>query len=146
MQMNIKADKMRYQPNKGGYSFILLGLAISIAALFSIITPTTDVPNFGTAVEILLNIILMLVTFLAAERCKVYSKDWALITLVIAGIHVLRIFWVPTQLVSNGQLSGWQFTGIVFMLVASSVSLVLGSVITLRKQSVLHKHLREIGE
>jgi hypothetical protein len=146
MQMNVKADKMRYQPNKSGYSFILLGLAISIAALFSIITPTTVVPNFGTAVEILLNIVLMLVTFLAAERCKVYSRDWALITLVIAGIHILRIFLVPTQLVAKGQLSGWQFTGIVFMLVSTAVCLVLGALITLRKQGLLHKHLREIGE
>lgn len=144
--MNIKADKMRYQPNKSAYFLILLGLAFSIVALFSIITPTTVVPNFSTAVEIMINIILMLVTFLAAERCKVYSKQWAITTIVIAGIHILRIFWIPTKLVAKGELTSWQFILIAFYLLVTAALLIFGSLITIRKHHILMKHLKEIGE
>jgi len=144
--MNVKADKMRYQPNKSGYALVLLGLVFSIIALFSIITPPTIRPNFRIAMEILINIFLMLLTFLAAERCKVYSRQWAIIAIVFAGIHVLRIFWVPTYLLSRGQISGLQFTMILVWLIGTSVSLVFGALITLRKSQMLHKHLREMGE
>ena len=91
--MNIKADKMRYQTNSSAYSLILLGLALSVAALFAIITPSTIIPDFSTAIEILINIVLMLVTFLAAERCKFYERKWAIIVNVIAAVHILRIFY-----------------------------------------------------
>lgn len=144
--MNVKADKMRYQPNKSGYALILLGLTLSIVALFAIITPPTIRPNFRIAMEIMINIFLMLLTFLAAERCKVYSRDWAIVSIVFAGIHVLRIFWVPTFLLSRGQITGGQFSLIVFYLLATAASLVFGALITLRKHQILHKHLREMGE
>ena len=144
--MNIKADKMRYQPNKGAYYLILLGLLISIVALFSMITPSTIVPNFNTVLEIMINIIIMLITFLAAERCKVYSRNWALVVIVIAGIHVLRIFWVPTQLVAKGEISRWQFTLIAIYLLATAASLIIGALITIKKNQILMKHLKEIGE
>ncbi|MDO9630088.1 MAG: hypothetical protein Q7I99_09340 [Acholeplasmataceae bacterium] len=144
--MNTKADKMRYQTNKTGYSLILLGLAISIVALFSIITPPAIIPNFGIAVEILINIVLLLVTFLAAERCKTYSRGWALTSFVIAAIHVLRIFYMPTILVAKGQLTGFQFMMIVIYLLSAATCIVFGALITLRKHAILMKHLRELGE
>jgi hypothetical protein len=144
--MNTKADKMRYQNNKSAYSLILLGLAISIVALFSIITPPTIVPNLGIAIEILINIVLLLVTFLAAERCKTYSRQWAITSFVIAGIHVLRIFYMPTYLLANNQITYYQFTFIVIYLIASAVSISMGALITLRKHVILMKHLRELGE
>ncbi len=144
--MNIKADKMRYQTNSRAFGLILLGLAFSVAALFSIITPSTVVPDFTTAIEILINIILMLVTFLAAERCKFYDRKWAIIVMVIAVIHVLRIFYVPTRLVANNMITPTQFSLIVFMLLTSAALLILGGMITLKKHHMLHTHLKEMGE
>lgn len=144
--MNIKADKMRYQTNGQAYGFILLGLAISVAALFAIITPPTVVPDFTTAIEILINIVLLLVTFLAAERCKFYDRKWANVVIVIAVVHVLRIFYVPTRLVANGQITALQYTMITILLLVSALFLILGGLITMRKSKILHDHLKEMGE
>lgn len=144
--MNIKADKMRYQTNSLGYGLILLGMAISVVALFRIITPPTIIPNFSIAVEIVVNIILMLMTFLTAERCKFYQKSWAIVSMVIAAIHVLRIFYAPAKLLSLGQITGVQFTVIVVLLISSATLLVFGGLITLNKHHILYKHLKEIGE
>ena len=143
--MNIKADKMRYQTNSLGYGLILLGMAISVVALFRIITPPTIIPNFSIAVEIV-DIILMLMTFLTAERCKFYQKNWAIVSMVIAAIHVLRIFYAPAKLLSLGQITGVQFTVIVVLLISSATLLVFGGLITLNKHHILYKHLKEIGE
>ena len=144
--MNTKADKMRYQTNKLGYRLILLGLAISVLALFSIITPSTVVSDFSTAVEILLNIVLLLITFLAAEKCKFYSLNWAISLFVIAGIHVLRIFYVPTKFLIANMLSPLQYTLIVTYLMASATLLVFAGIVTINRHAVLTKHLRELGD
>jgi 4-amino-4-deoxy-L-arabinose transferase-like glycosyltransferase len=144
--MNVKADKMRYQTNRLAHLLVLLGLAISILALFSIIIPTTVVPDFSIAVEILINIVLMLLTFLAAEKCKIYSLNWAIALFVIAGIHIARIFYVPTKLLIANMLSAGQFSLIVVYLVLSAGLLVLGGIITIQRHHILTKHLKEIGE
>jgi|GEM_PF-1701044 hypothetical protein len=144
--MNVKADKMRYQANKLGYGLILLGMMLSVSALFMIITPPTVVPNFSTALEILINILLLLVTFLAAERCKYYQKNWAMITIIIAVIHTLRIFWVPMQLVANDQLHILIFIIIAITLLFTSFLMIMGALVTLKRHKILLTHLKEIGE
>ncbi|MFA5525863.1 MAG: hypothetical protein WC992_03470 [Acholeplasmataceae bacterium] len=144
--MNIKADKMRYQTNKLGYALILLGLAFSVVALFRIITPTQIIPNHLIALEIVINIILLLLTFLTAERCKIYQKNWAIVSLVIASIHLLRILFVPRNLLSKGQLTLSQFSWIMIFLIITATCIALGGYVTLAKHHILAKHLKEIGE
>ena len=143
---NIKADKMRYQNNSSAYWLVLLGMAISVHALFSIITPKAVVPGLTTAVEILVNIVLLLFTFLAAEKCKTYNRDWGIYLFVIAGIHVLRIFFEPSNLLRNKQLTGFQFSVIVTELVVVAVLFVIAGIITIKKHDTLKTHLKEIGE
>lgn len=144
--MNIKADKMRYQMNNLAYLFILLGMAVSVVALFRIITPKTIVPNFDTALEILINIVLLLLTFLTAERCKYYQKKWGIVSFVIAGVHVLRILYVPKSLLALGQITPLQFTTILLLLIASAAFLIVGGVVTIIRSNILTNHLKEIGE
>jgi hypothetical protein len=144
--MNIKADKMRYQTNSSAYSLILLGLSLSVAALFAIITPSTVIPDLSTAIEILVNIVLMLVTFLAAERCKFYERKWAIIVNVIAAVHILRIFYAPTKLLAKGQITFFHFAFIAVLLISSALFLIAGGMITIKKSQVLHNHLKEMGE
>lgn len=144
--MNIKADKMRYQMNNLAYMFILLGMAISVVALFRIITPKTIIPDFDIAIEILINIVLLLLTFLTAERCKYYQKKWGIVSFVIAGVHVLRILYVPKSLLALGQITSGQFAIIVLLLIVSAASLVFGGVLTIIRSNILTNHLKEIGE
>jgi hypothetical protein len=144
--MNIKADKMRYQTNKTGYGLILLGLVFSVVSLFMLITPSTIVPNFGTAIEILVNIVLMLVTFLAAERCKFYSKNWATVSIFIAGIHFVRALITPISLFTLGQISFLIYILSTSFLITASIFILIGAKITLDKFHILSKHMKEIGE
>lgn len=143
--MNVKADKMRYQLNKSGYGFILLGLSVSVVAMFRIITPVTVRPNHEIAIEILINIVLLLVTFLAAERCKFYSKNWAYGSMAIGLIHLIRIIYVPKNLLDNGMLSNNQFMIIAGLLILSAFFIIYGGYITWKKYHILSKHMKEMG-
>ncbi|MDY0209977.1 MAG: hypothetical protein RBQ91_01040 [Acholeplasma sp.] len=143
---NIKADKMRYQKNSSAYGLILLGMAISVHVLFSIITPKTVVPSITTAAEILLNIVLLLVTFLAAEKCKAYDKKWGMYIFIVAAIHVLRIFFEPSSLLRKGQITGFAFTLIAIELIATAALFVIAGYITIKKHDKLKAHLKELGE
>ena len=132
--------------NNLAYMFILLGMAISVVALFRIITPKTIIPDFDIAIEILINIVLLLLTFLTAERCKYYQKKWGIVSFVIAGVHVLRILYVPKSLLALGQITSGQFAIIVLLLIVSAASLVFGGVLTIIRSNILTNHLKEIGE
>lgn len=93
--MNIKLDKMRYQPNVLSYYLGFLAIAFDVLYLFAALN--TLVPSLATAVKILLNIVLMLMTFLAIEKCKKYAKEYSIVLIVFGIISLLRLLYVPLQ-------------------------------------------------
>lgn len=98
--VNIKADKMRYQKNTSAYGLVLLSIATSLIALFTMINFDTFgsgegtmrvIPNLRVGVEIALGIVLMLSTFMAAEKVKYYDPTWSFFGLfILAGINFLE--------------------------------------------------------
>lgn len=144
--VNIKVDKMRYQLNKVSYFLILLALAIQVFSLFQIITPSTVKPSLQTAIEILVNIVLLLVTFLAAEKNKIYDKKWGIAVFYIAAIHLARIFYEPMSLFNKAEISFWHFMFIIMQIIMISFLLVFAGIITIKKHNALKAHLQEIGE
>lgn len=143
---NIRVDKMRYQQNKLAYWLVLLAMVNQIGSLFSTITPRTVVPSFTTAMEILINITLMLFTFLAAEKVKAYNIKWGYGLFVIAFLHLLRIFYEPLKLFRLGQISGRQYFIIIDLIIGSIILLLIAAVITIKKHRALMAHLKESGE
>ncbi len=143
---NIRVDKMRYQQNKLAYWLVLLAIVNQIVSLFATITPRTVVPSFTTAVEILINITLMLFTFLAAEKVKAYSIKWGYGLLVISFLHLLRIFYEPLKLFRLGQISWGLYFLIIDAIIGSIILLAIASYITIKKHRALMAHLKELGE
>ena len=141
---NIKVDKMRYQANSLSFGLVMLSLLPSIISLFATITPPAVVSTVTTGIEILLSILLLLVTFLAGEKAKAYQKKWGITLIVIAVIHILRIFFEPLKLYGLGQLTKGQFTIIILEIITASALLVVAGLITIKKHNDLKKHLREV--
>lgn len=143
---NIRVDKMRYQKNNIAYALVLFSMVFQIISLFSTITPEAVMPSFSTATEILINITLLLVTFLAAEKVKMYSEKWSYGLWVISAAHVFRIFYEPLKLVKLNQLTEGQYTLIITEIIGSIVFMIIASIITLKKYHALMAHLKEMGE
>lgn len=143
---NVRVDKMRYQKNALAFNFVLVAMALQTISLFMTITPRSVVPSMTTAFEILINITLLLVSFLAAEKVKAYSLQWAYGLFAISTVHLFRLFYEPLKLVRLGQITRNQYITIMTLIEVTIVLLIVAAVITIRKHRALMAHLKEIGE
>ncbi|HAQ57355.1 MAG TPA: hypothetical protein DCR44_08235 [Acholeplasmatales bacterium] len=160
--VNIKADKLRYQANSLAYSFCLLGLALGVTGLFTLITydafgagdaPTRVVPDFRIGLEIAVSIVMMLLTFLAAEKAKSYDPLWSTFGLfLLASVTLLRIadFGTAYQGITHycfdrGWIPAAVQTKATVMFFASALFLYAAAIVSTVRVFILHRHLKEIA-
>lgn len=154
-------DRLRYSKNK--ISAVMAYLAILFNAIyFAFIYKgvqadvSTYYFNITVGVSVLVNIVFMLLAFLASEGVKNYKIAHAVIMFVLAGLQVFRIFGYPINAhatthaadASKLIMGDGLFTLCLIMLIASAVCLVYGGVITVIKAGKLKAHnaLIESGE
>lgn len=94
---NVREEKLRYQKNSLAYMLGFIGILLSAAS--ALICLNTMKPNFLTIVKILMNVVLLLFGFLSCEKVKNYSKKFSLVMFVFGAASVLRIFWMPLQMI-----------------------------------------------
>lgn len=127
--MSNKGEKYLYIENKSGYNFVLLFIILNIVAFLTSLDKI--VIDSGIMVYSLFNILLSLLTFLAATQQKVYSKKWAYLSVLIAVVQFVRVFLsVPVYRDTSVELF------VNSLIIISAVSLVVGSVITIRKNKL----------
>lgn len=93
-------EKMRYNNNSLSYILGLLGIVFSIAACFISLNSLNPI-GVKTVIKVVLNIVVLLVGFLASEKVKVYQIKFSYVMYVLGGIAILRIFWYPLMLLIN---------------------------------------------
>ena len=143
---DIKSDILRYTTNKWGFTFPILAIVLDVAMFLIIYTEKNCVPDFQLGIDLLVNVIFLLAAFLLAEKMKVYNKQSAYLSFVVAAIQVLRILWIPLNYLLLGGLLAGQFIACCVLLVASGLCLVAGGIITIIKSNRLEKHLKEQKE
>lgn len=94
---NLELEKMRYNNNSLSYKLGYCGIACSVIAAF-IALNSFGSSDASTMVKILMNIVILLVGFLATEKVKVYKKEYSYVMCTLGGVCFARIFWVPLQL------------------------------------------------
>lgn len=94
---NEQLEKMRYNNNslshKLGYCAIISSVIGAFLALNSI-APS----DIFTVLKVLMNILVLLIGFLATEKVKVYKKEYSYVMYTLGGVCIARLFWVPLQL------------------------------------------------
>ncbi|MDD3113798.1 MAG: hypothetical protein WCR28_00970 [Candidatus Izemoplasmatales bacterium] len=151
--INLKIDRMRFQTNQIGYALTLLSLAISLISLFTLITydefssgedPIRVIPDLRFGIEISLAIVLMLMTFLAAEKVRYYHPFWSIYGLfVLAGINLLRIFNIPFYAFEKGWIRESTKMVTIIEFAVSAGLLVIAGIVSLIKVLQLRQHLKE---
>lgn len=135
----ISIDIMHFKSNRSSFWLILLAIALNVA-MFIIIykTNTSDLKaDVQLGLDLLINVIVMLACFLAAEKTKRYSKQWGIISIVLGGIQFARIFWIPLYYYLNGGINAAYFAACFVLLAAGAASLIVAGVITLIKYKIL---------
>lgn len=99
----IKTDVYRYKRNKLASGLALLGLFIN--CLFFMLFYGINYSVYANVLiggSVLLNLFVLLATFLASEGVKVYNKKYAILLIIIAVIQIVRIFIYPLDLARGG--------------------------------------------
>lgn len=144
-------DMMHYKSNKLSFWLIILTIALNIAMFLIIYKTTNCTPDIQLGIDLLVNVMLMLACFLAAEKTKRYDRTWGITSIVIGGVQVVRIFWIPLyfylKFVQTGKgLEVGGFVWCVILLILSGASMIAAGIYCIMKHKVLvaHKPLLEI--
>lgn len=137
------AQRMRYQPNTLSYAIVMLSIILSLIAMFTLINFDSFLPDLGAqrvapdlriGMEILIAIVSLLVSFLAAEKLKYYDPIWSFgVVYALAALQFWRMSslpayacfekeWVPFE-IANRAYFEFQFAGIL-MVVAGLIATV----------------------
>lgn len=152
---NIKTDKMRYQYNTLSYAMILLSAITGLVALFTLINydafdaenATRVVPDLRVALEIGIGIVVLLSTFLAAEKVKYYQREWSYYGLVIlALVNFFRIFNLPFYAFEKGWIPQTTMLAAIIEFALTTGLLMIASVISIIKVYRITNHLKELNK
>lgn len=141
----ISIDMLHYKNNRFSFWMIILAIVLNVV-MFLIIYKTTEcTPNVQLGIDLLINVVFMLACFLAAGKTSKYSRFWGIGSIVLGGIQVARIFWIPLvyylKYVNEGAgLNPGLFAACIILLVLSAACLVFAGIDTLIKHKILEKH------
>ncbi|MCL2592200.1 MAG: hypothetical protein FWD82_02425 [Defluviitaleaceae bacterium] len=141
--MNPNPEKLRYRNDKRSASFINLAILLNAVFFITVYSNSSVSPDRFMGIDIIINILFMLVAFYAGEMIKVYNKKWSCITVGIAVIQILRIFWLPARYNSLEELVGNSYLIAISALAVSGLFLLISAIRSYRLSSVLEKYLKE---
>ncbi|MDR2867588.1 MAG: hypothetical protein LBV55_02900 [Acholeplasmatales bacterium] len=151
----LQIDKVRYQKNNFPNFLILVGLVLSIIAMFMSINHVlfTEINSKSTkdfvlfilvAVEIVIGIVSMLVTFLCSEKVKLFIPIWCrLVTFILAAVNILRIFILPFYYIVNHNGLNFYLAPIILWIVGA-VFYVIAGIYSTNKVNKLLNHMKKI--
>ena len=91
-----QVEMSRYRNNGLTYRLGLLGMGTSLFACIILLNSLT--PNVHGFIVVMINIVVLLGGFLAAEKAKNYSMKGSVALAVFGGISIARIFYTPLML------------------------------------------------
>lgn len=161
-QINV-GEKLRYQINSTSYLFGLLAVVLDAAFIF-VAFNQMNIYQFGVQNDvvkhwvifpkILINIFLILASFLGSEKTKTYSEKWSIVMFIFGIVAILRIFFVPlfvitgnTVLVGKTDSDAKRLTmGIILIVILGlmAASYMICGLVGYKKSKTLHKYLESI--
>ena len=129
------AEKRLYLENATSQSLVLLYiLGNTIFTIFYVnhMPVTSQLGRF-----VMVNIALSLLTFLMAVRLKTYAMRWAYLGIVLALFQLLRLLWIPVEIVNPIRL------GLQLLLIFTAGSLLAASIICIKRATERQNYIIE---
>lgn len=123
-----KADKLLYQENVAGANLVVVFVLLNM--VFTIFNLRNMPVMYDIGIFVMYNILVSLVGFLASTKMRIYKKKWAYVGFVIALVQFFRITRIPDVYEAGLTMV------LTVMVVISAVSMIAGSVITMRRSTL----------
>ena len=85
-------EVLRYKTNSTAYNLCLSAIAFQCISFVAIYSALTFTAKFMTGLDIVINIIFLLVTFLIAEKVKTYNIRWGILGIVVGTLNLVRVY------------------------------------------------------
>lgn len=155
--MKNNPEIMRYTKNSISFWLCMLAIVADVLYFTNAFSPIMEgVPftvGFVVAIDVILNILFMLFTFLCAEKLKAYQIQWSYVAFAMGIIQIARIFVVPFltyEIVQKGETLVTSFMDnptkiqCIIWLAVSSISLIGAAYFGYVKSKQLKAYLNEI--
>lgn len=127
-------EKFLYIENKTGSNFIIGFTVMNMIAY--VLSMGSVAVNYNMFWFSMINIFLTLFTFLLGTKQKQYSKPWTYIGFGVALIQILQILFYPELYTDQTEIMV-----IYGLLILSVISIVIGSLITLKRINIREESL-----
>lgn len=128
-----KGEKLLYQDNKSGYKLILAFIVLNTFITIFVLRSMTI--NTAIGVFVMYNIVLSLVSFLAAIKVKKYSMGYAVFSLALGVLQFIVSFNMP-KLSDPGRN-----TLVTLLTIAEALIVITAGVITIIKSKIRKNYL-----
>ena len=122
------AERMQYQPDKLSYLLCTLSIIFNMIYFVSIYTNRDVTPDVTIGADVLINIIFMMIIFLAGEKLKGYEKKWNIYVILVGIVQISRILFVPRHFNELEMLVGIKYTLSIVWLLTSGILLLLAGI------------------
>lgn len=138
----IAIDIMHFKANRISFWLILLAIALNVAMFIIIYKTNTSklAADVQLGLDLIVNVVFMLTCFLAAEKTKRYSREWGIVSIVLGGLEIARIFWIPLFYFLNGGITSGSFSACVILLSVGGASMIFAGIIALIKHRILEEN------
>ena len=128
-------EKRLYVENHLSQQLILFWLAGN--TIFTLLYVNNVTVSVQMGFFVMLNIALSLFAFLVAVRQRVYLIQWAYAGIGLAIFQLMRLYWVPEELVNPIKLY------LQILLVATSLAALIGSIICIQRSQERQRYIDE---
>ncbi len=136
----VSIEKLKYRNDGLSYALILLGLAINVVYFILLYQNNNNFfYSLNVGFSIIYNLLFMLFIFLCAENIKKYNCKYAYLSFAFGLMQIVRIFNYPKQALNAGGLEQSQYVVITFVLIASAIVLIAGSITSIIKSTILRR-------
>ena len=141
---------LRYRNNKLAYSLCLLAIAIQCIGFIFSYSSLKFNAQFNTGLDIIINIIFLLVTFLLAEKIKIYNVTCGIVAIVLGIVNTVRIYTYYYN-PNSGELiyetvETWIFYLSIISYVLVAVLMTISGILTIIKGNELKAFLSSLKE
>ena len=135
---------MRYKNDSLSFYMNILAIVFNIIFLICIMANLNITANLVIGIDALVNIIFMLFAFLTAEKVKAYLPKWCFVSLVLAVLQLVRVFYVVIPFASQGELTGFKLILAIASIILSIASLIAGFVVSFIRSKKLGAYMAEV--
>jgi anaerobic C4-dicarboxylate transporter len=138
-------ERMRYKNDRLSANLVLISIVCNVVFFVTLYSNSSVVPDYQIGMDVIINLLFLLIAFLAGEEAKVYTQKWAFVIFALAVVQAARIFWLPEHFNQLEQLIDGAYLRARYSMILSAAFMFAAAVTSYSNSTALRKYLNGLG-